>query len=172
MLRSVKRSARLVVPLADGRMLPRLPLDVDLRQPIDSHGEKCTLVVHSHGERLSAAKHLQDQTHTQTRHTQRQTAYQTLMVENADFGLVLVRIPTELMVRAVRQHPASLRFCLVCTRHIGVLATESAPTSRCNALTSTLGLSDGCLVDILYTTQAKDSQNARVTGRKHAFACQ
>ena len=135
-----------------------------------SHGEKWTPVVHSQGERLSAARHWQDQTHTQSRHTHRQIAYQKLRVQNADFGLVLVRFPTELMVCAVRQLPASLRFCLVCMRHIGVLATEAAPTSRCNALTSTLGLSDGCLVDILYTTQAKDSQNARVTGRKHAFA--
>ena len=52
---------------------------------------------------------------------------------------------------------ASLRCCLVCMRCIGVPATESAPTSRGNALTSTLGSSDGCLVDILYTTQAKAS---------------
>ena len=33
-------------------------------------------------------------------------------------------------------------------RRTGVPATESATTSRCNALTSTLGSSDGCLVDI------------------------
>ena len=31
---------------------------------------------------------------------------------------------------------------------------------------------DGCLVDILYTQQAKASQNARVSGRTDALACQ
>ena len=43
-------------------------------------------------------------------------------------------------------------------RRVGVPATESAPTSQCNSLTSTSGSSDGCLVDILYTQQAKALQ--------------
>ena len=43
-------------------------------------------------------------------------------------------------------------------RRVGLPATELAPTSRCNALSSTSGSADGCLVDILYTQHAKALQ--------------
>ena len=58
------------------------------------------------------------------------------------------------------------------TPRIRVEATESSPTSRPNALTSTSGSSEGNLVDILHTQQAKALQNTQVSDRRYTLARQ